>query len=393
MRRFPFVPRVPGEPAPEFDQLRREEPVSKVTFPTGDTAWLVTTYDDNKTVMGDQRFSRAATTLPGAPRLQPIPPDPNSMFSMDPPEHTRLRRLVSPAFNNRRTAALRPVIEREVDLLVAALKEAGPPADLVSTFARRLPITVICELLGVPASDRDTIAGFVDILLSLTQYPPEKVAATRAELKEYLSGLIASRRSKPRDDLVSELIEMRDSGDRLSEEELVMLGATVLTGGFLSTASEIALSFLVLFRHPAELERLRADPGLLPSAVDELLRYNALTTGGGLLRVATEDVKLGNVTITAGEALLPAISAANRDPSVFHDPDVFDIGRADNPHLTFGHGMHYCLGARLARMELELAVAGLLRGLPSVRPAVPVEELRAQGGHLIRGLPELPVTW
>ncbi|MFF5212009.1 cytochrome P450 [Streptosporangium sp. NPDC000396] len=391
--RFPFTPRRPGELAPEFGRLRKEEPVARVTFPTGDSAWLVTGYEDNRIVLSDPRFSRAATTLPGAPRLQPIPPDPASMFSMDPPEHTRLRRLVAPAFNNRRMAALRPVIRHEVDLLVAGLAVAGPPADLVSQFARRLPITVICELLGAPAGDRDRIAGWVDILLSLTQFKPPQVAQARQELKRYLAELVAAKRENPADDLYSELIAVRDSGDLLSEEELIVLGATVLTGGFLSTASEIALSFLCLFRHPDQLERLRQQPELLPSAVDELLRYNALTAGGGLIRVATEDVKLGGVTIAAGEAVLPAISSANRDPGVFSDPDRFDLTREDNPHLTFGQGIHYCLGARLARIELELALEGVLRGLPGLRPAVPLDELRAQGGHLVRGLPELPVTW
>ncbi|WP_066941491.1 cytochrome P450 [Microtetraspora fusca] len=391
--RFPFAARCPGEPAPEFDRLRADRPVARVTFPTGDTAWLVTGYEDNRTVLSDPRFSRALTTRPGAPRLQPIPPDPASLFSMDAPEHTRLRRLVAPAFGNRRMAALRPVIEREVELLVDGLVAAGPPADLVSGLARRLPITVICELLGVPTADRERIAGWVDVLLSLTRFRPEDVARARADLKGYLEGLVAAKRESPADDLFSELIAARDSGDALSEEELVMMGATVLTGGFLSTASEIALSFLCLFRHPEQLAALRARPELLPSAVDELLRYNALTTGGGLLRVASEDVRLGGVTIAAGEAVLPAISAANRDPDVFDEPGRFDVTRESNPHLTFGLGIHYCLGARLARIELELALAVTLRRLPGLRLAVPVGELRAEGGHLIRGLPELPVAW
>ncbi|GAB3153497.1 cytochrome P450 [Microbispora hainanensis] len=391
--RFPFASPCPGEPAPEFDRLRAGRPVTQVTLPTGDVAWLVTRHADNRTVLSDARFSRALTTRPGAPRLQPIPPDPNSVFSMDPPEHTRLRRLVSPAFGSRRMAALRPVIEREVDLLVDRMVETGPPADLVSGFARRLPITVICELLGVPAGDRERIAGWVDVLLSLTTFEPSQVAQARADLKRYLAELIAVKRDKPSDDLFSELIEARDAAGLLSEEELVMMGATVLTGGFLSTASEIALSFLCLLRHPDQLSLLRARPGLLSSAVDELLRYNALTTGGGLIRVATEDVRLGEVTIKAGEGVLPAISAANRDPDVFDDPHRFDVSREGGPHLTFGLGIHYCLGARLARIELEVALDVTLRRLPGLRLSVPLTELRPQGGHLIRGLPELPVTW
>lgn len=391
--RFPFASRCPGELAPEFARMRTEQPVVRVTLPSGDTAWLVSRYEDTRMVLTDHRFSRAATTNPDAPRLQPIPSDPASIFSMDPPEHTRLRRLVAPAFNNRRIRVLRPAIERQVDLLIDDLIATGPPADLVSRFARRLPITVICELLGAPTDDRGQIADWTDILLSLTQYPPPQVAAARAELKEYLAGLVAVKRAQPADDLLSELIAVRDEDELLSEDELVMLGGTILAGGFLTTASEIALSFLCLFRNPEQLALLREHPDLLPAATEELLRYNALGTGGGLLRIATEDVELNGVTIAAGEAVLPAITSANRDPAVFTDPDQCDLARSTNPHLTFGVGIHYCLGARLAATELELTLAGVLRRLPEIRLAVPVAELSEDPGHLVRGLPDLPVTW
>lgn len=390
---FPFTSPRPGEPAPEFDLLRDRQPVARVRLPTGDEAWLVIGYEDNRTVLSDMRFSRALTTRPDAPRLQPIPSDPSSLVSMDPPDHTRLRRLVNPAFGNRRIAALQPVIERKVESLIDDMVEEGPPADLVSRLAGPLPIAVICELLGVPAQDRGKISGWVDIMLSLTRFPPPQVARARAELKAYLASLVAAKRDEPADDLLSELIAARDAGGRLSEEELVMMGTTVLAGGFLSTASEIALSFLCLFRHPDQLALLVKRPELLDSAVDELLRYNALTTGGGLLRIAAEDVELGGVRIRAGEAVLPAISAANRDPGVFPDACRFDVTRAENPHLTFGLGFHYCLGARLARSELKLALAVTLRKLPQLGPAVPVDQLPVQDGQLIRGLAELPVTW
>jgi cytochrome P450 len=392
--RFPFANRCPaGELAPEFSQLRTEQPVARVTLPRGDTAWLVTNYEHNRTVLADERFSRAATTNPEAPRLQPLPSDPASIFSMDPPEHTRLRRLVAPAFNNRRIAVLRPLIERQVDLLIDDLVAAGPPADLVSGFARWLPVTVICELLGAPATDRNRIADWANTLLSLTQFPPQEVAAARAELKEYLTQLIAAKREHPTDDLLGELITARDQGKPLCEDELVMMGATILIGGSLTTVSEIALSFMSLFRHPDQLALLRERPDLVPSAVAELLRYNALNTGGGLLRIATEDVELGGVTIAAGEAVLPATTSANRDPAVFADPERLDLTRSVNPHLTFGLGTHYCLGARLAAAELELSLAGMLRRLPGLRPAVPVAQPSADSGHLLPGLPELQVTW
>ncbi|MBP2323138.1 cytochrome P450 [Kibdelosporangium banguiense] len=392
--RFPFPSAYPGEPAPEFARLRETEPVVRVLLPTGDTAWLVTGYEDNRTVLSDPRFSRAATTVPGAPRLQPIPPDPTALFSMDPPAHTRVRRLASRGFTPGRVAALRPTTERETDQLIDELLETGPPADLVAGFARRLPIAVICELLGAPAADRTQIAGWVDVLLSLTAFAPAEIRAARMALKQYIAQLVATKRRSPGDDLISELIKVRDEqNDRLSEDELIMLGCTVLTGGFLTTASQIALSWLCLLRHPAELARLRREPDLLDGVVTELLRYNALTTGGGLIRIALEDVRLSTATIAAGEAVLPAIAAANRDPRVFADPDRFDPARTDNRHLTFGLGVHYCLGAQLAKMELEVAVNAIARRMPGLRPATDVTLLGVQSGHLVRGLPELPVSW
>jgi cytochrome P450 len=390
---FPFPPPRPGEPAAEWARLRRKSPVVRVKLPTGDLAWLVTGYADNRRLLTDPRFSRAATTRPGAPRLQPIPPDPSSLFSMDPPDHTRLRRLVSHAFTARHIETMLPAIERKVDSLLDAMIAQGPPADLVTGLGRVLPISVICELLGTPDDDHAMIAGWVDVLLSLTSTPPPEIRATRERLKAYLAALIATKRRQPGDDLITKLIAARDEDDALSEDELIMLGATMLTGGFLTTASEIGLSALTLLRHPAQAAALRADPSLLPGAIDELLRFNALTTGGGLIRIATEDVELGGVHIAAGEAVLPGLSSANRDESVFDDPDRFAIDRRPNPHLTFGLGIHYCLGAPLARLEVQAAMAGLLRKMPALRLAVAEDGLQVQPGHLVRGLPTLPVTW
>jgi len=315
------------------------------------------------------------------------------MLQMDPPEHTRLRRLVSGGFAVRRIERLRPAVRAHVEALLEAMSAAPRPFDLVDGVARRLPLTVICDLLGVPEQDRARLFAWVEVLLSLTSYPPERVRRARAEMKDYLARLIESKRAHPGEDLLTYLVARHDEGGSLNEEELVMMAATIITGGFLSTANEITLSVLCLLRHPDQLARLREDPALLPEAVEELLRYNALTTGGGLLRVAVADVELGGTLIKAGEAVLPALSSANRDPSVFPDPDRFVIDRKPNPHLAFGLGAHFCLGAHLARIELEETLGGLLRRFPSLRLAVPEESLRPRQGHLMRGLETLPVTW
>ncbi|MCG5218874.1 cytochrome P450 [Streptosporangium soli] len=391
--RFPFRAERPGEAAPEFARLREECPVSRVTLPTGDQAWLVTLYGDNRTLLTDTRFSRAATAVAGAPRLQPIPPDPTSMLQMDPPEHSRLRSLVARGFTARRTETLRPAIRAQVELLLDDMAATGPPYDLVLGFARVLPLTVVSELLGLPVRDRTRIGSWVDILLSLTTFAPHEVGRARKEFKDYLAGQVAEKRARPADDLLSRLVAIRDEGDSLSEEELVMLGATIITGGFLTTAAQIALSCLCLLRHPDQLALLRGRPELLPSAVDELLRYNSLTTGGGLLRIATEDIEVGGVTIHAGEAVLPALSSANRDASVFADPETFDITRRPNPHIAFGLGAHFCLGAQLAKIELEEALDGLFGRFPTLRLEARDQDLRVNHGHLVRGLPELPVAW
>jgi nocardicin N-oxygenase len=311
---------------------------------------------------------------------------------MDPPEHNRLRRLVSRAFSTRRMVSLRPKVDRVAADLVDDLRSAGPSADLVSALAMPLPIGVICDLLGVPLDGRSRFQRLADTVLSLTAHRTDEVRAAREELNDYFLYLVGTKRREPGDDLISELVGAHRESDALSVDELVALGRTLLTAGFHTTANQIALAALFLLRHPDRLRELETSLELIDPMVEELLRLNPLTVGGGLIRVATEDVEVGGVLVSAGEAVLPAIGSANMDSLVFADPDEFRPGRP-HPHIAFGHGAHYCLGAVLARMELRAAITALARSLPGMRLAVPLEDLRFTTGRLFRGLAELPVTW
>jgi cytochrome P450 len=334
---------------------------------------------------------------PDAPEFGLGPLSRESIVAMDPPEHTRLRRLVARAFTSRRVEELRPRVARLVDELIDAMQRRPRPVDLVDlvdSFSLPLPVQVIGELLGVPASDRHTFHAWSDTLMGDTSRDPAETRAAFDGLSYYFAGLIAAKRAEPGDDLVTALIAARDRDDRLSERELVTMCLGLLIGGHETTANQLNMFVLTLLRYPDELARLRADPDAVPGAVEELMRFTQLGDGGtSLPRVTTEDVELGGLTIPKGAAVLPALGAANRDPAVFAEPDRLDLTRTANPHLGFGGGAHHCLGAQLARMELQEALRGLLRRLPGLRVAVPDAELRFKPGMLLRSLEVLPVTW
>jgi cytochrome P450 len=388
---YPFPP-PPSlyEPSPEYGKIR---PIAQVTMPDGRTAWLVTGHAEVKQVLVDPRFSRAAASGPDALRTGLMTAN-DSILAMDPPEHTRLRRLVARAFTARRIEDLRPRVAKLVDELLDEIETLPRPVDLVEQFSLPLPVQVICELLGVPASDRHTFHAWSDTLLGDWKRDPNEIKAAFDDIGAYLSRLIAVKRAEPADDLMTALIAARDSHDKLSERELVTLSITVLVAGHETTANQINMFLLTLLRHPEELARLRADPDAIPQAVEELMRFVQLGEGGASLpRVTTEEVELGGVTLPAGAPVLPVFTAANRDPAVFDAPEQLDLSRADNPHLGFGAGVHHCLGAQLARMELQESLRGLLRRIPDVRIAVPESELRFKPGMVVRSLKALPITW
>ncbi|WP_211238419.1 cytochrome P450 [Actinomadura rifamycini] len=393
---FPFpVPDGP-DPAAEFGRLRAAGPVARVRLPSGTDAWLVTRYAENREVLAGAAFSRAAAAAAGAPRLRRVPLESGSITTLDPPEHTRLRRIVAGAFTHRRVAALRVRVAAIADELLDGLTAGSRTADLVGGYARPLAMTVICELLGVPRPDQDRFAALSAAYLGGAATPPEETERAAKELRGYLAELVALRRAEPSGDLLGTLVRARDE-DRMTETELVALGLTILVAGFETSAGMVAGSVHALLRRDGMLDPRLADRAALRTAVEELLRHVAVSAAGGTIRVATRDVRLGppgsGVTVRAGEAVLPATTSANRDPAVFAEPDRLDLTRSPNPHLAFGHGPHHCLGASLARVELEEALAALVRRLPALRLAVPDAEVRWRGGGMVRGPERLPIAW
>ncbi len=387
-----FTPALPGQPVPEIRAISRDRPVFRAELPEGRIVWLVSGYENVREMIIDQRFSRALAVAPGQAQQGFEMFAASSINGMDPPEHTRLRKLVASAFTARRVEALRPRVASIVSELIDAMLDRPQPADLVAAFSLPLPAQVICEMLGVPADDIEQFHAWSDAVMGDWQRDSDEIMAAVVELYGYFGRLIEVKRDRPSDDLMSALIAARDDADRLSEEELTVLGCTLLIGGHETTANQINLSLLLLFDHPDEAAKLRADGALIPGAVEELLRYVRL---GGLApaRVTKEDVEIGGVTIPAGEQVIPLIATANRDSSVFSDPDRLDVTRDAASHLAFGAGVHHCIGAQLARVELQEAFRGLVSRLPGLRLAVPASELEFKPGMAIHSLRELPVRW
>jgi cytochrome P450 len=387
---YPFEREVPTEPPSLYARLQREEPVAPVRLPTGDPAFVVTRYEDTKLVLSDPRFSNNRNR-PGVARPVAMARD-DSMVGMDPPDHTRLRRLVSRAFTARRAESYRPFIERTVHELLDQMADTGAPADLVPSVAEPLPVAVICDLLGVPFADRVTLRELSGKLVSFTAFSFEEMARARMQLRDFMADLIAIKRAAPGDDVMSAMIAARDEGDKLSESELVSQGMLLLVAGHESSVSHIGNAVVALLRHPDQLKLVRDDPSVLPTAIEELLRI-APPGDGGQVRVALEDTELSGTVIPAGSLVLACLPTANRDPRQFDGPDELDVTRADTRHLSLGHGGHFCLGAALLRVELQVLYPALFQRFPGLRLAVPAGDLRWQRGLRLSGYAQIPVTW
>jgi cytochrome P450 len=395
---FPYDdPAFVADPFPFYKALRGQGPVRRVVALRGLEAWLITRYDDGIAALSDPRFSSDLRDATDTRLMDQLPTTEResfmrSMIRVGPPDHTRLRRLVSKAFTVRRVAAMRPRIQEITDGLLDAVLPAGR-ADLVADLALPLPVTVICELLGVPPEDRSGFQKWTDVMIG--QHPDhfDKDAMDDAWRKmwNYMDGLLAAKRAHPDDGLISALIAARDDEGSLDEDELISMAFLLLVAGYITTVNLIGGGVAALLAHPGQLKLLRDDPALLPGAVEEFLRYDG-PVNPGVIRFPTEDVEIGGVVIPRGATVLIATAIADRDPAVFADPDRLDVTRRENAHLAFGHGIHYCLGAPLARLEGEVAIGTVLRRLPNLALAVPQEELRWQAASL-RGPKELPVTF
>ena len=395
----PFDPAVHANPYPTYDSLRVEDPVHWSELME---AWLLTRYDDVVAVLNDSRFSanrrqaqsrlaREAMRRQGefGPFGQAV-----TMLGADPPEHTRLRRLVSKAFTPRMVEGMRPHIQEIVDELLDAVQGSGG-LDVIHDLAYPLPVIVIAEMLGVPPEHRDEFkrwSGHIVATMGGSLRPPEVLERGRRsihELAQYFRGVLEERRREPREDLLSRLIAAEEQGQVLSEDELLATAMLLLIAGNETTTNLIGNGMLALLRNHDQLQRLRDDPSLIQPAVEELLRYDGPVQATS--RVVTEDLEIGGRQVRKGELVLAALAAANRDPGRFERPDRLDISRQPNEHVAFGDGIHFCLGMALARAEGQIAIETLLRRIPN--PRLETDDLQWGGSFILRGLKGLPITF
>jgi cytochrome P450 len=388
---FPPERADPLAPAPHFEALRGPRPASRITLYDGAEAWLLTRYDDVRAVLADLRFSADARRegfpfVSAAVRASVGGRTP--FFRMDPPDHDRIRRMLTADFMTRNINALRPQVQEIVDGFLADLTARPQPADLVEHFALPIPSTVIARLLGVPYEDHEYFQTRGRRMLSRSSTLQESAQAV-VDLREYIGRLATARRTDPGDDVLSRLVVERELTGELDHEDVKSTGLLLLVAGHETTANMIALSVAALLRHPDQLALLRADPAAITDAVEELLRFLSVVHTG-VPRVALEDVEIAGVTIARGEGVIASIPAANWDPSQFGSPHELDLRRDARRHVAFGHGIHQCLGQPLARLELDVALTTLLARLPDLR-AAEGEEFAPE--KAVYGMHRLPVRW
>jgi cytochrome P450 len=393
---FPMKRGCPFDPPPELSRLRAESPVSKVRLWDGSTAWLIAGYDDQRAVLSDPRFS-ADVTRPGYPHTTAATAarrkHSRTFISMDNPEHDVYRRMLTGNFVVKRVEALRPRVQQIVDDLIDDMLGGTPPIDLVAAFALPVPSLVICELLGIPYRDHAFFQRCSRALISNLSTPEQAITAAD-ELKDYLARLVDAKDREPAEDVLSRLVveQLRTGG--MTRSEIADMAVLLLVAGHETTANMIALGTLTMLQHPNQLAELREadDPKLVANAVEELLRYLNITHSGRR-RVAIEDVEVGGQLIKAGEGVIAANDSGNRDENAFPDPDLLDIHRQARHHVAFGYGIHQCLGQPLARVELQVVYGTLYRRIPTLRLAVPLEEVNFKHDMLVYGVHELPVSW
>jgi cytochrome P450 len=384
----------PLDPSPEYTRLRAEQPVTRVTIWEGRLSpWIVTRYEDARAVLGNPVFSSEVTT-PGFPSVfENVLPAPDGFFqNHDDPVHNVMRRSLTREFMIKRIDALRGSIARVTEELLDEMIERGGPLDYVEHFALPLPSLVISELLGVPYKDHDFFQKHSKVFVDLTS-TAEQIAGARKALGDYLEDLVKAKRNKPGDDILSRLGQQAADGSEIDIRDAADMAAFVLFAGHETTSNMITLGTITLLQDPARVAQLFVGPAQTATAVEELLRYCAIVHGG-LRRIAREDVIIGEVTIRAGEGVIVSLHVANRDPEIFAEPNRFDMRRANaRQHVTFGYGIHQCLGQPLARAELQIVLPEVFRRLPDLRITVPLEELAFKQNTMVYGVRELPIAW
>ncbi|MFE5534852.1 cytochrome P450 [Streptomyces sp. NPDC056492] len=389
---FPQDRTCPYHPPTAYDPLREGRPLSRVTLFDGRSVWVVTGHAEARALLSDGRLSsdRRNEAFPTpTKRFKGLQNRRTALLGVDDPEHNAQRRMLIPSFTLKRTAALRPAIQETVDRLIDKMVAKGPEAELVGDFALPVPSMVICALLGVPYEDHEFFEGASRRLLRGPELAD--VEAARDQINGYLADLIERKRTDPGDGLLDELVATRLETGETDVEELVSLAAILLVAGHETTANMISLGTFTLLRHPEQLTELRTDPSLISVAVEELMRF--LSIADGMLRVATEDIGIGGVTIRPDDGVVFSTSVINRDPAVFARPDALDWHRSARHHVAFGFGIHQCLGQNLARAEMEIALGTLFARLPGLRLAAEPDRIPFRPGDTIQGMVELPVAW
>ena len=380
-------PHNPINPAPELACIRSEQPVFGVRrpLPTGGslTMWLITKYADARELLSSRDTSNSLG------RSESAAAQPGFLVSLDPPDHTRIRRMLTGQFSMRRLTAMSPYIEQITTKLLDQMEAAGPPVDLMQAFALPLPSLVICELLGVPFDDQADFQRRSDTMLDVSVMSKQQAQNT-LEMNAYMQSLVNRHRQNPGDDILGMLI--RDHADELTDEELVGIGNILLVAGHETTANTIGLGTLLLLQHPDQFALIRDDPEMITSAVEEILRYLTIVDTG-TPRIILKDMIIGDQLIQAGDVAMVSLPSANRDVDFMADPDLYDVTRQPQAHLTFGHGIHQCLGQQLARLEMSIALPALLQRFPTLSLAASVTELTFRGDGPVNGVRELPVTW
>jgi cytochrome P450 PksS len=393
------APAFKADPFPFYARLRDEAPVFPVTVPRIGKAWLITCYDDVVGVLKDERLvksPKAAMTPEQLKKARTLPrmlaPLERGLLNLDGEDHDRLRALVHKAFTPRRIEQMRDRAQVLADELLDAAQRRGG-MDVVADYALPIPLVLIGRILGVPEKDNARFSAWSKVLISAPERRnPLTAVPSVLRFLRYLRKLIAERTDRPRDDLISAMAKAADGDDRLTADEILAMSVLLLTAGHETTRNLISSGLLALLEHPEQLARLRDHPELIKPGIDELVRF-VVPAEMATERYAREDVAIAGVTIPRGSLVLAVLASANRDARYFDDPDTLDVGRVNNRHLSFGQGMHYCLGAPLARLEAQIAIGTLLRRAPGLRLAVGPDQLRWRGGIILRGLEALPVSF